>query len=291
MKTETIACKIITPTYLTGADSRQAELRAPSIKGMMRFWWRATVRKESLEDLKKKEAEIFGADSQSGGRSPFTISVQHHLNLSDFFLRPHKPTVKEKSNVKGFAEGQSFQVMFSARDQASIDKARTIFELASLLSGIGRRSRRGFGCFSYDNSSFGDEMDLLRAIEQRLNKIMPSSYCLEGGMGILPRSRSTSSDSRSNDYPTIEKIETVLSPCTTPEELLTRIGKATSSHHGIGRGGTKRLASPVVVSACPKKGSGFFVVITRLHSTDSAVTQTMMENFIQQVRNNVRNTT
>jgi len=31
----------ITPMFLAGADQGQVELCAPSIKGTLRFWWRA----------------------------------------------------------------------------------------------------------------------------------------------------------------------------------------------------------------------------------------------------------
>ncbi|OPX29474.1 MAG: type III-B CRISPR module RAMP protein Cmr1 [Candidatus Omnitrophica bacterium 4484_171] len=41
MKTITFECETITPMFLAGADGRTPELRPPSIKGAMRFWWRA----------------------------------------------------------------------------------------------------------------------------------------------------------------------------------------------------------------------------------------------------------
>lgn len=41
METLTFTCKIITPMFLAGADGQTPELRAASIKGALRFWWRA----------------------------------------------------------------------------------------------------------------------------------------------------------------------------------------------------------------------------------------------------------
>jgi CRISPR-associated protein Cmr1 len=49
-------CEIITPMFLAGADTGQPELRPPSIKGAMRFWWRAVQRFTSPDDLKRRDA-------------------------------------------------------------------------------------------------------------------------------------------------------------------------------------------------------------------------------------------
>lgn len=74
-------CEVITPMFLAGADGSTPELRPASIKGAMRFWWRAMngglVRKDEqgrwdYSELKKRESEIFGGTSQ---RSSFSIDV------------------------------------------------------------------------------------------------------------------------------------------------------------------------------------------------------------------------
>ena len=36
--------EVVTPMFLGGANVNDAELRIPSIKGMLRFWWRAAWR-------------------------------------------------------------------------------------------------------------------------------------------------------------------------------------------------------------------------------------------------------
>ncbi|HVB61436.1 MAG TPA: type III-B CRISPR module RAMP protein Cmr1, partial [Ktedonobacteraceae bacterium] len=57
----------ITPLFLAGADQETAELRAPSFRGVMRYWLRALVGgmvgtdAKGLESVKKKETEVFGA--------------------------------------------------------------------------------------------------------------------------------------------------------------------------------------------------------------------------------------
>ncbi len=41
MRSITFECETITPMFLARADGKTPELRPPSIKGLMRFWWRA----------------------------------------------------------------------------------------------------------------------------------------------------------------------------------------------------------------------------------------------------------
>ena len=69
----TLKCEVITPMFLTGADGTTPELRPPSIKGALRFWWRALNGHLPLEELKKREGKIFG-DTQN--RSKITLSVK-----------------------------------------------------------------------------------------------------------------------------------------------------------------------------------------------------------------------
>ncbi|HHM20795.1 MAG TPA: type III-B CRISPR module RAMP protein Cmr1, partial [Bacteroidetes bacterium] len=60
MEKITFTCETITPMFIAGADGKTPELRAPGIKGALRFWWRAVNGHLSLKELKKREAEIFG---------------------------------------------------------------------------------------------------------------------------------------------------------------------------------------------------------------------------------------
>ena len=34
-------CESVTPMFMYGADGKTPELRPASVKGVMRFWWRA----------------------------------------------------------------------------------------------------------------------------------------------------------------------------------------------------------------------------------------------------------
>ncbi|TAN35431.1 MAG: type III-B CRISPR module RAMP protein Cmr1 [Candidatus Methanoperedens sp.] len=69
--------------FLAGADGRTPELRSPSIKGMMRFWWRALHEHLTIEKLKEDEAKIFGTSDETIGRSKFSIRVNKQLINND----------------------------------------------------------------------------------------------------------------------------------------------------------------------------------------------------------------
>lgn len=65
--------EVLTPLYMGGAD-QNAELRPPSIKGLMRYWWR-TVNPLNL----REEPGIFGGAGARQGQSPFSLTMDSPL--------------------------------------------------------------------------------------------------------------------------------------------------------------------------------------------------------------------
>ena len=62
--------RVVTPMFCGGADPERAELRLPSFKGVLRYWWRALAWAEykgRLDRIRKRESELFG--SAGGGQS------------------------------------------------------------------------------------------------------------------------------------------------------------------------------------------------------------------------------
>lgn len=74
---ETIEAKfrIVTPMFISGADQTKAELRVPSIKGALRFWWRALNYEKDSKILLDRESKIFGSSDQKIGQSKIKIKV------------------------------------------------------------------------------------------------------------------------------------------------------------------------------------------------------------------------
>lgn len=113
MHQEPIQLKLqtITPMFMAGADGEHFELRPPSIKGAMRFWWRASYWGKNSKNLVPKEIEqeegnIFGTASDNGRKSHFAIHVkQHNLTPTDQKLPSHTSHM-----IEIVSRGRSFKM-------------------------------------------------------------------------------------------------------------------------------------------------------------------------------------
>lgn len=130
----------ITSTFLAGADQNKPEIRAPSIRGALRWWFRVL----STEDPKrvwKQEAELFG----SVHTKPHPIAspiVIHAESLS--------PQIKTISTKLGMAiqQGVVFELQIVARhpvDEVLWDRLKEAVTAFSRLGALGRKATRGYG--------------------------------------------------------------------------------------------------------------------------------------------------
>ena len=56
--------RVVTPMFCAGADPGRAELRMPSFKGVLRFWWRALAWSRlngDLDEIQRQESVLFGS--------------------------------------------------------------------------------------------------------------------------------------------------------------------------------------------------------------------------------------
>jgi len=159
--TITFQCKLLTPLFLTGAEKNIPEIRPSSIKGALRWWWRAMNGNLSLDKLQEAEAEIFGSVDK---KSPLVIRTSHP-SIKDFSTDTqtgieyiHNDMAKKYllfSQNKGmegnewnraFRSEREFQVTLTA-DESVLENAVAAFWLFAHLGGLGTRSRRGGGNF------------------------------------------------------------------------------------------------------------------------------------------------
>src|SRR3990172_5820707 len=92
MNTIEFQCETITPMFMGSADPQECELRPPSIKGAMRFWWRAINGNLGLDELRKREAEIFGGSGEKEAERSKVIIKLHdikEINEVKISLTPH----------------------------------------------------------------------------------------------------------------------------------------------------------------------------------------------------------
>ena len=174
--------KFITPCFCAGASPAIAEIRAPSIRGKLRWWFRVLGGKQD------QEAEVFGSIAgDSGLASAIAIRVAEDgiqgkwqpIDFSGFSNTGYVLYFAKASGngarwVAGGAvpPGASFQLHLLWRRRVS-PEVRELFDLALdaflLLGSLGLRSTRGLGCFETAERPFRQEAlrELLALIQKR----------------------------------------------------------------------------------------------------------------------------
>ncbi|MCW5921261.1 MAG: type III-B CRISPR module RAMP protein Cmr1 [Saprospiraceae bacterium] len=183
METITFNCRFITPAFLGGADPKGTpELRAPSIKGALRFWWRAMngylVKKENgnptYQYLLKEDEDIFGGIYQVMQKSPIIVRVveknMRYTKGGDIFRGGQIEGIEylfyslkhHKRDDLGFDTESKFDIIFSCREENRdiLLKALASFWLLVNLGSLGTRARRCAGAFCID--SIEDKMGILQ---------------------------------------------------------------------------------------------------------------------------------
>lgn len=157
--------------FLAGANQDEAELRIPSIKGALRFWWRALVYGRyngDLEKIREEEGRLFGGVGKGEGQSSILIrSCQPVTEVKKMKRGSVLPNAGKMPGVLYLAYGVIEAV--KRRDVEQGERIRSCFEVPlefniefvsknkindsiikaikalGLLGGLGSRSRRGFG--------------------------------------------------------------------------------------------------------------------------------------------------
>lgn len=300
MNTITFTCKTLTPMFLNGADGQTPELRAPSIKGAMRFWWRALNGHLPLMDipdkqekgkilvkgLKSLEAEIFGGSGETVQRSNVLIQVSPEKEQPIYRERelvPHKSFMKGQA----FNEGTIFDVKLTwlkKEDKDNpypyfdLDRLKSLFMLTCYLGGLGKRVRRGMGSVDIEAIEINgkkevmpDKIDL--SFLNGLISAFSPYYHLSGDKIIFNYS------GRSPQYGYITEIQ-LGRPYNDPETILRKISNAThhtKEKHGyaydpsMGHAFKGRYASPVYTSVV--RGSVLPIITTLNLSPDRNANQ------------------
>ncbi|MBC7248564.1 MAG: type III-B CRISPR module RAMP protein Cmr1 [Actinobacteria bacterium] len=266
IKSKVFHLEIITPIFLSSADGETPELRAPSFKGCMRYWWRAAVAEKDVEKLYREEAGLFGSSAEGAGRSPLTIRAISKGDLAQkkYQPLPHISSGNKAFEIPGLCPGREFELHLHAR--GNLDLYADILELALLLGGVGKRSRRGFGSVVKTDWCFSDRQSLMEHIYNKLQAITGDSgfEIREDGRRERVIARGDDAQKRGGRYPWIREIF-IGRMDDSWEALVRRIGQATHDHSDPSLGSASpRMASPVYVSAI-KLGSGYAPVVTTLN--------------------------
>ena len=149
--------ELITPCFCSGADQTKAEIRAPSIRGELRWWFRA------LGGSQKDEQEIFGGIARESGKSSALVVRVSDVHPAAAVKLPERVNNQPddpfyllhfaKASGEGiryqpdgyFSPGTRFRLTLLARRTVDgLDCAQGAFRR---LGAIGLRSTRACGAF------------------------------------------------------------------------------------------------------------------------------------------------
>ncbi|ALM76261.1 type III-B CRISPR module RAMP protein Cmr1 [Thermococcus barophilus] len=167
----TFELEAITPVFMRGANQSKAEFRASSIKGVMRWWFRALAGNyfgNDIAGLREAEGRIFGSAGSGGSRrSRITVTVQ---NISPPRRLLFKPGVIDRNTRVGelgylwfsikllskkrqfeyyYPEHSKFMVSITSHDEKTFNVTLASLWAAVSLGGFGFRSRRGAGSMAF----------------------------------------------------------------------------------------------------------------------------------------------
>lgn len=166
-------CEVVTPLFLGGADPKKAEMRIPSIKGALRFWWRAQYDNEDLKKMAVKEANIFGSTEKKSSVSmrlyetannpilkdlPSGTLVQVNgkayktsiINYLSYGLFEYKKEIRKNVYNKEYFEPKAaFKIVMNFPKNIENEVTNAIKALIN-FGGLGARSRNGFGSLHCD---------------------------------------------------------------------------------------------------------------------------------------------
>lgn len=326
-------CEVITPMFLRGEDGKKLELRAPTIKGALRFWWRALHGYLKENELREKEKFLFGGIGEDSRKSAFSIKTKlvkdiPKENVSGVISPlPHK---QRSFLTEAFLVGTKFEVEFIVKSfvyyeknkqenkeiikkdgKEIIDEIENLFELMSILGGLGMRARRGFGAFriikkenqsgKHSNFDFCDIDSIKRKIDLYAeNKYIVKSFDM-GEMGNVDMIEVINKNKRNLIDTSIKQISLGWPPYENADKLTYHLGKLSHDareidyypddikksnitkqniENALGKAKGGRFASPIYVSAI-KYGEELLTVITKLNSKKvSNIEEKIQDEFI-----------
>lgn len=188
---KTYSIKLITPMYgggvVAGVNEQDRPVRVPSVRGNLRFWWRATrgTAFPSLEELKRREAEIWGSTERASPTwvevdcAPYDQSRNYHENYGfDDRYGPQTyalfPAANRENRHNLVKEGLSFTLRLHYRKEYETDVQCAVWAWVN-FGGLGARTRKGCGALYCDELAPRDAQTFGTWLKERLKEYEVSS--------------------------------------------------------------------------------------------------------------------
>lgn len=227
MESITFTCEVITPMFLAGADGTTPELRPASIKGALRFWWRAMNGHLPIDEMRKLEGEIFGSTKQ---RSKIIIRTElidakcGNINKSETLLGRDYLMYSIFMNEKEAITSGTFKVVFSSIDKEALLEATYCFWLLSNFGALGTRSRRGCGRFIIQSCT-SNKYDF--KFKNTSNNLTEHTEYLRQSLNSIKKYFGINSVNTKTLYPNFQNysIYIIDNGCNKAEDALNKIGE------------------------------------------------------------------
>jgi len=193
-----VKLKFITPAFIGGADNKNtAEFRLPTLKGLLRFWWRAYQDGTGdLSKLRSDEATKFGSTATKSEIQLYQLGPDPQweksseipkLQLVYMGYGPIGWYVNERMNRylrPSIKAEQAVTVGFRLRngDKKAMSALQNSLWLLTHLGGAGSRSRRGFGSLQCTDPVGFDSLPQLEVKATTVNAFKDE---LEAGLQII----------------------------------------------------------------------------------------------------------
>lgn len=255
------------------------EFRITEVKAMMRFWWRALNYYEEEIDMRSEEGKIFGNADKI--KSPVLLKTKRIPKGSS---KCHEVGWNAKKNcainIKSIELANEVEIELSLKKRIingemcfykDINFYDSIFKISLILGGIGRRSRRGRGCFYLieNNDTKAKNENLCDSINEYLKKLkVDNIYTFNDNNNCFSIVRKE--DFRNLKYPYIEEICISKAKCNNKDEFYKRIKSAIDEcrkgriYYKIEK---KRLACPTYVTCYGSNENSLYPIIVKLYNT------------------------
>jgi len=170
MKEVNLTVKVITPLFMGGANQK-AELRSQSIKGIIRYWWRALKATNDIKKLMEEEAKIFGGyikknkelEAISSNIKLFVkiinftlgVNIKNDFDLKWSFNKAEKKLYGDNYGIgylfysvlnrQYYKPETKFEIRIYSRNEEYLKQTLAALWCTIYLGGFGARSRRGAG--------------------------------------------------------------------------------------------------------------------------------------------------
>lgn len=311
-------CKVLTPMVVQGAEKNTSlrndedlVIRVPSLKGVLRFWWRLFCEEKDVKEVRKREGMLFGCIGEKKESLKSNVKIQTRIleqkvkNNVDFFLFKGDVSRKKKGGTfKGLGSETIFKVDFIINDtlyrvddkkriasNVLVEEIQETFETMALLGGLGLRSRRGFGTFqirskkiqsSKDKNSKQENVSWLTIedVQNRIQRTDRRNFLHVRELIVVQRNFENSEDAlRAIDevsHSVRKELGEVLEKELGRKKAEYTLGKALGTAN-------KRQPSPLYMSVF-QESQYYKIVITILEENKNDKYREIQEKFIQQIR-------